>query len=188
MLIFIAILCKTWRVKYGLLDYFWVKCIFQRMDFGCHRMGVVTGLYGALCLEDDVAIVEELVDIMYGNAAFGVATADYVLVHTVAIHSLAAMKRDEGRVDVHNCTGISIDKILGHEHQIAGKYDEVDMIFVEQSHHCLLVGHLLTGDQFRGNAQPTGTLKNVGISLVAYYQGDLCHVASFEVIGNILGV
>ena len=48
MLIFIAILCKTWCFQHGMLDYSWVICIFQRMDFGSHRMGVVTGLYGTL--------------------------------------------------------------------------------------------------------------------------------------------
>ena len=188
MLIFIAILCKTWCFQHGMLDYSWVICIFQRMDFGSHRMGIVTGLYGTLGLENDVAIVEEFVDIMYGDAAFGIATTDHVLVYAVAIHSLAAMKWDEGRMDVHDRTRIGIDKILGNEHQVTGEHDEVDMIFAEQSHHSFLVGHLLPGDQFRGYAQPAGTLKYVGISLVAHYQGDLCHLAPFEVIGDILGV
>ena len=85
MLIFIAILCKTWCFQHGMLDYSWVICIFQRMDFGGYRMGIVTGLYGALGLENDVAIVEEFVDIMYGDAAFGIATTDHVLVYAVAI-------------------------------------------------------------------------------------------------------
>ena len=188
MLIFIAILCKTWCVQYCLLDYSWVICIFQRVDFGGHRMGIVTGLYGALGLENDVAIVEEFVDIMYGDAAFGIATTDHVLVYAVAIHSLAAMKWDEGRMDVHNRTRIGIDKILGNEHQITGEYDEVDMIFAKQSHHSLLIGHLLAGHQLRGNAQLAGALKYVGVSLVAHYQGDSCHVAALEVICDILGI
>lgn len=188
MLIFIAILCKTWRVQYCLLDYSWVICIFQCVDFGSHGMGVVTGLHGTLGLENDVAIVEELVDIMYGDAAFCIATTDHVLVYAVSIHSLAAMKWDEGWVDVHYRTRIGIDKILGHKHQIAGEHDEVDMIFAEQSHHCLLVGHLLAGHQLGWNAQLAGTLKDVGVSLVAHYQGDSRHVAALEVIGDILGI
>lgn len=188
MLIFIAILCKTWCVQYCLLDYSWVICIFQRMDFGGHGMGIVTGLHGTLGLENDVAIVEELVDIMYGDAAFGIATTDHVLVYAVAIHSLATMKWDEGWVDVHDRTRIGIDKIFGHKNKVAGEYDEVDMVFAEQSHHCLLVGHLLAGHQLRRNAQLAGTLKDVGVSLVAHYQGDSRHVAALEVIGDVLGI
>ena len=100
------------------------------MHFGGHRMGIVTGLHRALCLEDDISIVEKFVDKVYGDAAFLVAAAYHVLVHTVAVHSFAAMQRDEGRMDVHNRTRIGIDQILGHEHQVTGEHDEVNMVFV----------------------------------------------------------
>ena len=42
--------------------------ILQLMHFGGYSMRVITGLDGTCSLEDDVAVVKKLIDIMYGDA------------------------------------------------------------------------------------------------------------------------
>ena len=183
-----SIYAKRVKIKHGLLDDSREILVFQSVDLGGYGVGIVTGFDGALGLEDDVAIVEEFVDVMDGDAALLVSAADDVLVDAIAIHSLAAMERDEGRMDVHDGTGIGIDEILGHKDQITSEHDEVDMILPEQGHDGFLVGHFLAGDELGGDSQPLGTLENVGIGLVADDEGNLSHLALLEIIGDILGI
>ncbi len=172
----------------SLLNYAWEVCILQCMHLRSHSMRIIAGLNRTGSLEDNVAVVEELVDVMDRNTRFLVATTDYIFVYTIAIHSLAAMQRDQCRMDIDNGTWIGIDQIFRHQQQITGQHYEVDLILGQKPKDSCLVGHVGLGHQLRRNAQTIGSLKDISISLVAHNERDACYVAPLEIPRNILSI
>ena len=109
--------------------------IFERMNFGCHIMSSIAWLDRTGSLEYDVTIVEELVDIMNGDSRLCVATCYDIFVNAVAIHPLAAMQRDERRMDIDDGIWIGIDQIFRNEQQISRKDNKVDTILIVERHN-----------------------------------------------------
>ena len=157
------------QFRYCFSYYVWEVGILEGMNLGGYVVGTVRRQDRTLGLEDDVAIVEKLVDVVYGNARLTVAATYHILVHAVSIHTLATVQWNEGWVDIDDGVRECINQVFGDQQQISGQYDEVDVVLAEQSEYGLLVLHVGLGHELGGNAQTLGTFEYECISLVADY-------------------
>ena len=105
-------------------------CIFQGVDLCRNGMRIIARLDGAGRLENYIAIVEKLIHVVDGDARLPVARLDDILVYTVAVHPLAAMQRNQGRMDVHDGAREGLNQIFRHEQQVARQHNEIDVEFL----------------------------------------------------------
>ena len=140
--------------------------VFQRVYLGCNVVGGIGWQHRTLCLEECGTLVVLLVDEMDGDAALGIAALDNGLVHSVAIHALAAVLGEQRRVDVDDAAWIGCNELLWNEQQEACKYHEINVALTEHGDDA--VGFHEFGLAHHGcfNAQLLGTLKDVGLWVV----------------------
>lgn len=99
--------------------------LLENVDFGLNCFGCVFRRYGSLELGNDFAAVTDIAYIVYGYARFLFSGGFHCLMHMVAVHTLAAEFRKQGRVDVDNFAIVFFRYEFGyHEHE-AGQDDKV---------------------------------------------------------------
>ena len=105
--------------------------VFQFMDAGSEGVGGVVGEDGAGRLEDDVAGVVAVVDIMDGDAALLFAGSKDSFVDMMPVHAFAAISGEQGGMDVDDAVGIGCCDTRGNEPEEACEDDEIGAFFLQ---------------------------------------------------------
>ena len=158
------------------------------MHPGCHVLGRVAAFHGAFCLEEHAAVVELCVGHMHRYARFLVAACQHVLVHVYAVHSLAAVQRQQRGVYVDNAVVVCLEQVFGHEEQEAGEHDNVGVCLAQRGEHFLAVAEHAFGYVFRPHSQALGTQAHPGFFSVVHEQCYFCRAAVFKVAYYVFGV
>ena len=109
------------------------------------------------------------------------------LVDFQPVHTLTAILRQQGRVNVNDTLWISIYQIVRNAHKEASKDDEVTILHGVHDKF-LVVLKLLASDNAAWYSMILGTGNSVGISLVADYNRNLNIRIVLEVTNDILQV
>ena len=160
---------------------------FELVDF----LGDLFGGFGALefCggLEDGVAFVVVFVDVVDGDACFGVFVLVDGAVDVVAVHAFAAVFWEEGWVDVDDFVGEGLDDLLGHfEEEACEDYEvgaEGEELFVDEA-----LGEVFFCEGDGGDLVVCGFLEDGGVGFVAEEGDDFCGGVVGEVGDDVLGV
>ena len=89
--------------------------VLERVYLLGNIVGCVGGEHRAGSLEECCAFVVVAIDKVNGYTALTLFCSNNSLVYAVAIHSFAAIFGQQGRVYVHDASGISIDELLGNK-------------------------------------------------------------------------
>ena len=107
--------------------------------------------YRALCLEECGALVIVLVNKVDGDSALGVTALDNCLVHSVAIHALAAMLGEQCGVDVDYAAGVGCNELLWNKQQKTGKHNKIDENYQSECEKIRFENFVEIGDERYGN-------------------------------------
>ena len=108
--------------------------MFQQVNFLCQRIGGISGFYRATGLENNIAVVVQLVHIMNGDTALGVAIGQYRFVYALAVHAFAAVFGQQGGVYINNSIRVSADEGGGHFPEKTRQHDKPDIPSPELGH------------------------------------------------------
>ena len=81
-------------------------------------------------LGDDLACIADGGNPMNRHARLRLSSRLDSLVDVMSPHTLTAVFRQEGRVDIDDLMGIGVDEKIRHERQEAGQHDEADVVFL----------------------------------------------------------
>ena len=122
--------------------------------------GVAVG-YADYILLDDGTVVED-----FGDVVAGRANQLYAALEGLMIWPRADERRQKRMVNVDDALRIAVDEVVGEDLHVAGEYQEVGLMLVDQSVD-LLLGLLLVffcdGDSFVGNFVEVGDGLIVGV-------------------------
>lgn len=141
--------------------------VFQFMDAGSEGVGGVVGEDGAGRLEDDVAGVVAVVDIMDGNAALLFAGSKDSFVDMMPVHAFAAISGEQGGMDVDDAVGIGCCDTRGNEPEEAGEDDEVRAFVLQPAQQFVGVAEFLAGKDAGGDLELACPFQDVGSGDVA---------------------
>ena len=161
--------------------------VFQFMDAGSEGVGSVVGEDGAGRLEDDVAGVVAVVDIMDGNAALLFAGSKDSFVDMMPVHAFAAISGEQGGMDVDYAVGIGCRDTRGNEPEEAGEDDEVRAFVLQSAQQFVGVAEFLTGKDTGGDLELPRPFQDVGSGNVAinlfHAEIGLCGEISDDIFG-----
>ena len=78
------------------------QMVFHVQNASSERRRVITGEHGNRPLRDDAALIVLVAHHVYGHAGHGCAGVEDCLVHSLAVHPLAAKRREQGGVHVED--------------------------------------------------------------------------------------
>lgn len=148
--------------------------MLEGFDAGLEGGGGVGGVDGTLKLGQDAAMVKLLIDEVEGGAGDSVAGGEHGLMDMVAIHALATVARQQGRMAVDDAALPFVDNSLWHISQETGQSDQVDMLLAEP-----LDDMFATATPFRigevegGDAKALHTVYSPGIGAISEEAGDM---------------
>lgn len=87
--------------------------MFQLLHPFGKGVGGIAGQYRAMRLKNGGAMVIQLIYIMYSDTAFLFSVADHGFMHMTAIHTLAAIVGQKGRVDIDDAVRVGPDQGRG---------------------------------------------------------------------------
>ena len=125
---------------------------------------------------------------MYCNTRFRFVVSDNSLVNMMAIHTLAAIFRQQGRVDVYYPVRESIEQILWHKEQKTCKDQIVDLALAKEVEDCISFHKVATAEVSGFDTQICSTRSHISIFLIIY--NDINHdiVASCKIFSYLLSV
>lgn len=139
-------------------------------------------------LGNDFAAVADGGNVVDGEARFGVAGSLHCLVDVVTPHALAAMAREECRVEIDDALREGLDEVFGHERQETRQHDELNAVLRHQRHKSLRVIELCLRHNGRWNAELLGTHQSIGIGAVAHYERHAIALAVSKAFKQTLAV
>ena len=173
-------------------DLFFYFCrkvlVFQRVDFGRYRLRRIGFGYRHAVLSQDVAAVVALVDAVDRNSCFPVSGLHDRAVHPVSVHALAAVARQQGRMDVYDPVRVSGQQIFGYQPQESGQYDVIDLPSAHQPDDPVAIIKGVPVEYDRFDLQFLGAAEYFGIRSVGQYQFDAGRISGGEVAGDVFRV
>lgn len=163
-------------------------CVLQHMNFLGQRSRGIAFQQWAAGLEDDIAVVIQLIHIMNGNAAFFFAGGYHRFVHKMTVHALAAVFGQQRWVNIDDLARVGGYQAAGQFPQKTSQYNKVDATVSQVSRIRIAPEKwLFFYHQYR-DARLSGDSYYAGTRLIAYHQGAFDLVAGTEVLNNPLRI
>ena len=162
--------------------------LFKLVDFCSEGVGSVVVVEGAFGLEKGGAAIIVLVDEVDGDTAFLFVVGDDCLVDVFAVHALATVFGQEGRVDVDDAVGEGIEDFLWNQPEETGEDNPVDVSFFEILENAAVVVEVVAVEVLCWDVELFGSLGDEGIGAVVDDAGDVNLVVASKVFADALGI
>ena len=101
--------------------------VFQGMDFRCQRFRSVSRHDFTFSLKDDCPLVVMIIHVMNRNTTFLFPGSDHRLVYFHAVHTLAPVRGQQGRMDINYPVWISVDDSIRHLPEKTRQHDQINI-------------------------------------------------------------
>src|SRR5574344_486053 len=106
----------------------------------------------------------------------------------MTIHPLAAILRQQGRMDVHHLEMIVRNQIVWHHHKESCKHHKSDTIGIQHLQGAILICEIRLGQRERRHTKTLCPLKSKSISPVAHHKSHPRHLTIREMSDDVLAV
>lgn len=162
--------------------------MLEVLDFFGEAFGGVAGLDGDLFLEDGLAVIEELVDIMDGDAAFGVTRRNNRFMDMAAIHSLPAVFGQQGGMDIDDPAGECLHQRRRNLPQKPRQHKKIDPLCPELGEVGGAAEEIVFFNKEDGDLFSFGDVQYARIRVIANDEADNDRRVLAEVIDDAGGV
>ena len=128
------------------------------------------------------------VDPVDRDARLPIARFDDGPVHPVAVHALAPVPGQQGRMHVQNPASVGPEQIVRHEPQESGQHDVADPLAPQSLDDPIAIIKGIAVENFRPDAEPARPFEHRRVGTVRQDQRHAGLLSCREIRGHILGI